>query len=410
MHVMCSRIVLLSIIVISILGFVAHAQTFGVIYNFTGQNDGAYPEAGVTVDRAGNLYCTTEMGGTSNRGTACKLTRAGSGWTFKSLYSFGGPPDASAPIARVVIGPDGALYGTTEFGGHNCGGNAGCGTVYKLQPHSGVCTTVLCPWMETLLYVFNGDSDGANPGYGDLVFDAAGNIYGTTFFGGSNANGVVFELKRSGNNWTENPIYTFAPPGGLNPYSGVMFDSAGNLYGTTSSGGSGYGTVYKLSPSGEGWSGTTLYSFQLASSGGNPYGGVIVDSLDNLYGGTSAGGPGSGGTVYELTSSGGTWSFSLLYGLTGTLYQPGMYSNLTMDAAGNLYGTAEKDGANSVGTIFKLTPSGGGYTYTSLHDFSGESDGAYPVGGVSIDASGNLYGTAKQGGAHGYGVIWQITP
>jgi len=389
----------------------AQAQTFTVIYNFTGGNDGAYPQAGVTVDRAGNLYCTASQGGTSNRGSVCKLTHQGSGWTFKSLYSFAGPPDASAPIARTVIAPDGSLYGTTEFGGRNCGGGVGCGTVYRLQPPPGFCRNVLCPWTETVIYRFSGGGDGANPGYGDLAFDAAGNMYGTTFYGGTNAQGVVFKLAPSGGNWTESAIHMFAGPDGVNPFSGVTLDSAGNLFGTTNSGGAnGYGTVYELTPSGTGWTESTLYSFQLAGSGGSPYGGVVLDSAGNIYGGTSNGGTGNGGTIYELTPSGGSWTFNLLYSLTGNSYQPGLYDNLARDAAGNLYGTTRNDGANGLGSVFKLSPEGGGWVYTSLHDFTGGSDGANPIGGVSFDANGNLFGTAKAGGAHGYGVIWEITP
>jgi len=389
----------------------APAQSFSVVYSFTGGGDGGYPLAGVTVDRSGNLYCTTSAGGTSNRGAACKLTRQGSGWTYKNLYSFAAGSDASTPIARAVFGPDGTLYGATEFGGRNCGGNAGCGTVYRLQPPPGVCKTSLCFWTETILYRFSGGSDGANPGYGDVVYDASGNLYGTTFYGGINAQGVVFKLTRSGNSWTESVIHTFTGPDGINPFSGLTADSAGNFYGTTNAAGaSGYGTVYELSPSGGNWTENTLYSFALASSGGNPYGGVIVDSTGNLFGATSAGGTGNGGTVYELAQSGGGWTFDLLYSFSGNTYQPGSYGNLAQDAAGNLYGTTRNDGANGVGSIFKLTPSGSGWTYTSLHDFTGGSDGGNPYGNLAFDADGNLFGTAKVGGAHGFGVVWEITP
>jgi len=405
----CAALVGIMLFVVLVVAPLAQAQTFQVIYNFSGTTDGANPLAGVTVDNGGNLYCTTSMGGTVNRGTVCRLTHNGSEWTLKSLYSFAGPPDASVPIAPVVIGPDGSLYGTTEFGGENCGGNAGCGTVYRLQPPVGACKTVLCPWLETIVYKFTGGSDGANPGYGDVVFDAAGNLYGTTYFGGNNAQGVVFKLTHSGGSWTESAIHTFEGPDGINPFSGVTFDSAGNLYGTTNLGGANNsGTVYELlSPN---WTESTLYSFQASTSGGTPYGGVIFDSAGNLYGGTSSGGTGNGGTVFELTPSGGSWSFDLLYNLTGTSYQPGVYSNLVRDASGNLYGTTKYDGANGAGSVFKLTPSGGDWVYSSLHDFTGGTDGANPIGAPIFDANGNLFGTAKNGGAHGDGVVWEITP
>ena len=388
----------------------AQAQTYQVIYNFSGGLDGAYPQAGLT-ERGGTLYGTANQGGSFNRGTVFKLAHSGSGWIFSPLYSFTGRGDGSAPIAGVVFGHDGTIYGTTEFGGQNCG--VGCGTVFHLRPPVSVCKSALCPWTETVLYQFSGSSDGANPGYGDLTFDQAGNIYGTTVFGGVNAQGVVYELTPSGGGWTERAIHTFTGPrnDGANPYSSVVFDPAGNLYGTTFLGGAGgYGTVFQLTPSGSGWTENILYSFQDSSDGGQPFGGVVLDNAGNLYAATSTGGSGNGGTVYELAHSGGGWTFGVLYSFTGLGDQPGPNGSLTMDAAGNLYGTTTKDGAQGAGTVFKLTPSGGGWTETDLYDFPGGSQGGVPYGSVLIDASGNLYGTASQGGTHGYGVIWEITP
>jgi uncharacterized repeat protein (TIGR03803 family) len=388
----------------------AQAQTYQLLYNFTGGPDGAYPQAGLTMDRTGNLYGTAYEGGGSNRGTVFKLARKGSGWVFSSLYSFTGQLDGGAPIARVVFGPNGSLYGTTEFGGRNCG--EGCGTVFNLKPSPTRCTTVLCPWSETVIYRFSGSSDGANPGYGDLTFDSSGHIYGTTFFGGNNADGVVYKLTPSNGSWTESAIHLFNGSGdGANPYSSVIFDAAGDLYGTAYSGGAnGYGTVFELTPSGSNWTEDTLHAFQSTSDGGNSIGGVVFDNAGNLYGATSGGGPGSGGTVYELTPSGGAWTLSLLYSFVSSGYLPGPYASLTMDTAGNLYGTTTKDGAHGLGSVFKLTPSNGSWTETDLYDFASGSKGSVPYGSVLIDASGNLYGTASAGGANGYGVVWEITP
>jgi uncharacterized repeat protein (TIGR03803 family) len=387
----------------------AQAQTYQVIYNFTGGQDGAYPEAGLT-ERGANLYGTAYQGGSFNRGTVFQLSHNGSRWIFNQLYSFTGRADGGAPIARVVFGRDGTIYGTTEFGGLNCG--AGCGTVFHLTPPTTVCTTVYCPWTETVLYHFRGSNDGANPGYGDVTFDQAGNIYGTTFFGGVNSQGVVYELMPSGGGWTEHVIHLFSGSSdGENPYSSVVFDEGGNLYGTTFAGGAlGYGTVFQLTPSGSGWVEITLHAFQSSTDGGQPFGGVLLDNIGNLYAATSSGGPGSGGTVYQLMPSDGSWTFDLLYSFIGSAYLPGPYDSLTMDAAGNLYGTTTKDGAHGAGSVFKLTRSAGGWTETDLYDFPGGSQGAVPYGSVLIDASGNLYGTASQGGASGYGVIWEITP
>jgi uncharacterized repeat protein (TIGR03803 family) len=387
----------------------AQAQTYSVIYNFTRGTDGAFPEAGLTTDKAGSLYGTAYQGGSSDRGTVFKLAHKGSGWVLSPLYSFTGRTDGSAPIARVVFGSNGSLYGTTEFGGRNCG--EGCGTVFNLKPSASACKAALCPWTETVIYSFSGSSDGANPGFGDLTFDKTGHIYGTTYFGGSNAQGVVYELTPSGGSWTESAIYLFTGgKDGANPYSSVIFDQAGNLYGTAYGGGAGHGTIFQLTSSGSGWSENTLYAFQGANDGGTPFGGLVWDSAGTLYGATSTGGTGGGGTVYELASSGGGWSFDVIGSFAGSAYLPGPYDSLTMDTAGNLYGTTFKDGAHSAGSVFKLTPSGGGWTLTDLYDFTGGKDGGLPYGSVLVDANGNLYGTASQGGANGYGVVWELTP
>jgi len=267
-------------------------------------------------------------------------------------------------------------------------------------------------WAETVLYRFSGFRDGANPGFGDLTFDQAGHIYGTTFFGGSNAQGVVFELTPSNGSWTENAIYLFTGSSdGGNPYSSVVFDKAGNLYGTAFAGGAySYGTVFQLTPSGSGWGENTLCAFQDSTDGGSPFGGLVFDNAGNLYGASSGGGPGGGGTLYQLMPSNGSWTFGVVYSLIGSAYLPGPYDSLTMDAAGNLYGTTTKDGAHGAGSVFKLMPFSGGWAETDLYDFASGSEGAVPYGSVLIDANGNLYGTASQGGANGHGVIWEITP
>src|ERR1035437_1017268 len=207
------------------------------------------------------------------------------------------------------------------------------------------------------------------------------------------------------------------------PQSGVIFDSAGNLYGTTQGGGTGgCGTVYELSPSSSGWTEKVLYNFQcgFSSDGQYPIGGLIFDAAGNLYGTTNFAGANNGGTVFELSPlGGGNWTFHLLYSLSynGTfdflLYGP--TGTLAMDSSGSLYGTTVMDGAFGGGSVFKLTPSHGGWTYTSLHDFGGGSDGGNPFGNVVLDASGNVYGTAGVGGLSGCeglgcGVVWKITP
>ena len=400
----------------------ARAQTYQVIHNFTGGKDGLIPETGLTIDKAGNLYGTTIAGGGAGGGygTVFKLTHKNSGWVFTPLYSFAGGNDGADPQARVVFGPDGSLYGTTAEGGggNGCGGQ-GCGTVFRLRPASTACKTALCPWSETVLYKFTGALDGGEP-YGAVTFDKAGNIYGTTAQGGPQSGncflgscGTVYKLTPANGSWTESVLYSFAGGNdGQWPVGSVIFDGAGNLYGSTNGGGPyggsyGYGTVFQLAPSGSGWAENILYAFHGGSDGQAPLDSPILDESGNLYGTNAGGGTGGGGTVYQLTPSNGNWTLTTLYGFTGSA---GPYGGVIMDAAGNLYGTTQLDGAYGQGSAFKLTPSSGSWTYTSLHDFTGGSDGGLPGCTLTFDASGNLYGTTTEGGANQYGVVFEITP
>jgi uncharacterized repeat protein (TIGR03803 family) len=331
------------------------------------------------------------------------------------LYVFTIASKGVIPYSTLVIGRDGKLYGTTAFGGIGpclAYGHTGCGTVFTLQNPVSFCHTSYCPWIETPLYKFSGGADGSNPYGGALVFDQAGNIYGTTY-GGGTGSGVVYKLTPAGSGWTESVLYTFAGGSdGASPWAGVTLDQAGNLYGTTAAGGAfGGGTVYELSPSGSGWTKRTLHSFQQQQDGGNPYAGVILDPAGNLYGATQYGGSGGGGTVFEMSPSGDSWIFTTLYSFIGSGggHAKGPVADLVMDAGGNLYGTTGGDGTYRFGSVFKLTHGGGGWTYTSLHDFTGGSDGNLPRSNLVFDGSGNLYSTAY-GGVDGNGVVFQITP
>jgi len=381
--------------------FTQLSLSYKVLHTFTGGQDGSYPSAGLTLNGAGNLYGTAFNGG----GTVYQLKKKGG--TFNLLHNFAGG-DGNGPTARVVFGSNGTLYGTTHGGGLNYG------TTFNLRPFPSVCKTALCPWMETVLYSFAGSPDGDGPGLGDLIFDQAGNIYGTTVNGGANDLGAVFEMSPSGSGWTESVLYSFSGSDGAHPENGVIFDNAGNLYGTTLDGGvGGYGTVFELTPSGSGWTEKVLYSFQNGSDGSHPVAGLIFDQSGNLYGATSNGGTGGGGAVFELTPSGNSWTYSLVYSFIGGA-NCGPEASLVMDGAGNLYGTTVCDGVNKAGSVFKLTPSGPPWIYTSQHEFTGGSDGGNPISNVVFDANGNLYGTASEGGSgcapNGCGVVWEITP
>ncbi len=398
----------------------AHAQTFTVIHSFNGAQDGMYPEDGVTIDGAGNVYGTTSIGGSGTScyegcGAAFKLTHRDSTWLLTPLHEFIGGGDGGNPVARLIVGPDGTLFGTTSQGGGSGCGGIGCGTVFNLRPPARAVGNILGGFTETVIYRFSGGSDGGSPRGADLIFDHAGNLYGTTLFGGGGSCqdgcGTVFKLTRSGGNWTESVIHSFGQSGdGMIPWAGVIFDHAGNLYGTTTNGGTyGQGTVYQLTPSGSGYTEQVLYSFHGPTDGGLPYGGVIMDSAGDLYGTTCCDGPSGGGTAFELNRSQG-WAFSVL----ATFPVDGSEGSLVMDAAGNLYGTTFEGGGFGFGSVFKLTPSGGGWTYSLLHSFCAGgwpcSDGAFPPSGLAFDNAGNLYGTTADGGATGGGVVFQITP
>ncbi len=390
----------------------AQAQTFTVIHAFTGAEDGASPWAGLTMDRAGILYGTTTK---AVAGTVFQLKPTNGNWilnTLQNSYSVN-PRDVRFPLGRVVFGPDGTLYGTTLYGG------SGYGTVYNLRPPTTDCKSSICPWTETILYSFTGGADGNGPYQVDPVFDQAGNLYGTTEFGGTDGQGVVFKLTPFAGGWTESVIYSFSGDGS-EPASGVTLDSAGNLYGATIAGGRyDEGIIYQLVPSGSGWDARILYTFQGGTDGEDPFGALIFDGSGNLYGtasgGHGAGGP--GGTVFKLSpAGGGSWTFSLVYSLSGPKPGCGPSGPLSMDATGNLYDTTTCDGADLNGSVFKLTSNQGRWTYSSLHDFTGDSDGGAPLGGVALDANDNVYGTASQGGnpsdcsGNGCGLIWEITP
>ena len=388
---------------------VAQAQTYKVIHDFTGGIDGSFPQAGLAMDRAGNLYGTASEGGNAGFGTAFRLVHSGSKWIFYPIYSFKGGYDGGNPLGPLTIGPDGAFYGTTLDGGSSaCGGD--CGVVFRLRPPATAPPSAFTPWDETVLYAFTG-LDGSEPVYPQLLFDQAGNLYGTTQFGGSNQGGAVFELTPSGGGWTEKVLYGgFIGNGasGSQPYSGVVMDSAGNLYGTTSiSGSGGDGVVYELSPTQYGWVQTILHSFRNGSDGGLSYGGLVMDQAGNLYGGTVSGGTGDCGVIYELSPSNGGWTFAPIYNLPPC--GGGPFETLTIDASGDIYGTAYADGAGGGGMVFKLSKSNGTWTLTDLHDFSFHTE-YFPYGAVTVGANGNLYGTASGGGAYGHGVVWEITP
>ena len=337
-----------------------------VLHTFSGGYDGANSRATLIIDAAGNLYGTTTAGGdlTACRGFGCgvvfKLSpQSGGTWTETVLYAFvGGTKDGTSPSPNLTFDNAGNLYGTTKFGGSSAYctlAYPGCGTAFKLSPTSSG------PWKETIMRAFSGGNDGAEPGAG-LTLDAAGNLYGTTEFGGPQGDGVVYRLSpTSGGRWQETVLYQFGTlsTDGFAPLSMLIFDAAGNLYGTTAEGfgSSSWGTVFELSPTTSfAWQETQLHVFAVTSTDGIfPGAGVVFDSAGNLWGTTtsSLSGPGA---VFKLSpSSGGTWAESTFLFNNTDGYEP--TSGLILDASGNLYGTTVSGGANNAyGVAFQIVP------------------------------------------------------
>lgn len=398
------------------------AQTFTVLHFFTKGPDGAYPLA-VVVDRGGNLYGDATGGGQDTYscpeggcGTIFKLSQKNGSWLLSTLYSFDGDPDGAGP-GMLAMASDGSLYASVFVVNRTP-------RTIRLQPPLQPCRSVQCYWTYTTIYNFTGAENGAAPNQGPLTFDAAGNIYGVTSNGGipgcNNGNnncGTVYELVKSGSTYNLNFLYLFSGPDGAlpGPYEGLLLDRAGNIYGTTVYGGPtrNYGTVFELQNTGSGWSENLLYAFSHDNDdqGRYPYAGLISDSNGNLYGTTSIGGPNSGGTAFELFNP-GAWNFSVIYPFMAHDGDAGgSVGALTLGPDGSLYGATSTDGIYNKGTIFKLTYQNGSWNYHSLHDFrGGDNDGESPTGNLVFDTQGNLYGTTLGGGEYNGGTVWEITP
>ncbi len=422
----------------------AWAQPYKTLYTFVGDASGQFP-SGVIFDQAGNLYGTTGEGGggpcDDGCGLAYKLTpNADGSWAESVLYTFcsvGGCADGFYPYAGLTLDQSGNLYGETYLGGGAAG--CDCGTVFELTPSSNGS------WTEKVIYHFTDGADGGLP-IGGLIFDQAGNLYGTTY-GGGIGYGVIFELTPNADgSWTEKVLHNSKGAGGESPLNATLiFDHAGNLYGTASGGdskscgdGEGCGVVFELSPNSDGsWEEKVLHRFT-GADGAFPGAGVIFDQAGNLYGTTEEGGnptqcvdEGVGcGAIFQLIpNADGSWKETILHHFTGGKDGGLSFAPLIFDKSGNLYGTTEVGGkpklcagdgfSGGCGVVFKLQPnSKGGWNETVLHRFV-RDPGAYPQAGVIFDAAGNLYGTT-QGDSNGcsdirpcrntFGSVFEITP
>jgi len=392
--------------------------------------------------------------------TCTLASGAGAISTEKVIYAFTGQSDGSDPSSPLTLDGQGNLYGEAS------GGNGGYGVVFKLAP------SLNGQWKEVPYYSFEGGSNGAYPtggivpdpngtffgvtagggaysegtvfeliptsvrqsivlysfqeesNYGNnpnsLIRDQAGNLYGTTLTGGSQGLGTVFELSpSSGGRWTYQEIFTFTYGGsyaqyGAYPYGALTMDAAGNLYGTTFEGGVyGDGAVFELSNTSHGWKESLLYNFTGGDNGDGPLAGVSFDSQGNLYGTTLYGGQDEVGTVFQLTPTRGAWVHQVLHSFTGGLDGGSpYYGSLALDAAGNLFGTTKYGGDAQLGTVFKLARGrrSDKWKETVLHSFTGAPDGVNPIFGLVLDPAGNLYGTTPAGGTDDFGVVFEITP
>ena len=366
------------------------AQSFNVIHNFTGGTDGANPLNGLMMGAAGNMYGATSAGGAYNNGTIFRVEPQG---LFQTIYAFQGGTDGASPQGFLIEDSAGRLYGTTTYGGA-----FGGGTVFRIANNT-----------KTILHNFGSGSDGSQPLSG-LVFDSAGNLYGTTSAGGAHGNGTVFMLSPRGILWGETVLYSFGTgTDGAVPYAAVALDSAGDVLGTTSAGGtSGYGTVFELSKANS-WAESIVHNFTNQDDGAVPYAGLIADGLGNFYGAATEGGIQGGGSIFELTPSGSGWDFNAFQSLPGSGIS-GTFRNLMMSSSGTIYATTHCDGEYDAGTVYQLVPAvGGGWTYTLLYTFTGGSDGLYSYSNLVMFAN-RLYGTTNQGGVYGKGVVFAVLP
>jgi uncharacterized repeat protein (TIGR03803 family) len=407
-----------------------------VLHTFVDKSDGYGPGGGLTFNAKGDLFGTASFGRetASADGTVFELTpNASSGFTFRTIHGFSqANGDGGNPSSAVVFDSQGNLYGTTPNGG------AGCGIVYELSPP----TAAGEEWTETILYEFRGggigqpSNDGCNPS-GRLIFDKAGDLFGGTFNGGgglnnlfcSNGCGTTYKLHLANGKWRETILHRFTgegTPDGENPAGSLAFDKAGNLWGATAFGGAGNsstcgdpnggvgmcGSVFELTPNADGtWTESTLYSFVDASTGWNPFSGVILDQAGDLVGTTENGGSALQGTVFAVTpEAGGQATERLIHEFSGETDGTFPQSGLTADAAGNLYGVVtggggaafvcKENSGGGCGIVYKLTPgSDGAWTETILYTFLGGADGALPSDDrLALGANGEIFGSAGAAG------------
>jgi len=413
-------------------GTLRAASNEQVIHTFGSGSDGQEPLSGLVSDSLSNLYGTTLAGGEYDAGTVFELSPSEAGWNEKVIYNFEG--DRGYPKATLVLDGEGNLFGTTS------GGGVCCGYVFELSPKPDGS------WREKVIYKFVG---GLYDGYlpvGTLVFDAAGNLYGATTWGGNptckvggfTGCGTVFKLtpKKNGKIWRETILHFFDQKSGQ-PGAGVIVDAAGTLYGTTPMGGTskacyqGCGTVFELKRVGGRWRETTIFNVQGGGNGSSPTGSLLRDASGNLYGALYKGGNGSG-LIFRLVPRVGRWQESVVYTFCtlNNCADGGSPVGLSSDSHGNIYGATFGGGTagdfscgqypSPCGTVFKVVPSKNGWRESVLYSFPQyQDDGMFPQAEVLVETGGTVYGTTFGGGGGtectfgaygGCGTVFEIAP
>jgi uncharacterized repeat protein (TIGR03803 family) len=410
--------VFLIVAALTVLSGVAWATTrYQTLHRFN-HRDGDLVFAGLIFDGAGNLFGTTMEGGDFNDGVVFKLTpNADGSWTYSELYSFTGGMDGAVPFSGVVMDGVGNLYGAASGGGAHKGG-----VIFKLSQ------TPAGAWAETTIYSFNVTGKDGNIPESTLIFDAMGNLYGTTREGGDltcgngTGCGVVFKLAQNADgSRTESVLHRFSAGGdGAFPnfYAGLTLDQAGALYGATLQGGGGVscegtgcGVIFKMTSNADGsWRESVVYRFDWYRDGGSPSG-VILDGSGNLYGSVGVDSLGSGGNVFELTPGPhGVWQHVILHEFSAPGDGIGPLAPLVFDKKGKLYGTTYQGGSHNWGIVFELEEdSNGRWTELILHNFH-DRPGVWPVAPLIFDPVGNLFGTSSGDNSISFGSVFEIVP
>jgi len=402
-----TAIVMAAILTFAVAG--AQAQTFTTIYNFSGGADGSSPWDGLALDQAGHLFGMTTYGGTGENGwgVVFEMQRTNGNWKESVIHNFDNSDGCCPFFNTPVFDGKGNLYGATSSNG------PGYGAAFRLTPHSDG------KWTEKILHIFGGGSDGISPSSG-VVFDSQGNLYGVTSAGGGKGCaefagcGTVYELSPvADGSWKERVLHRFTGGNDGGGPNAVAIDKEGRVYGTGNTGGTGNGAgvAFQFVHSAQGWKFKVIHNF--GSSGAYPLGPLALDALGNIYGTESVGGTFGAGEVFELIrprTITGVWKEKTLYSFTGGSDGGNPTSGVSFDKSGNLYGTTSGGDVGGGGSVFKLKHSQGAWTFVLLHDFTGGNDGDSPYAGVVFDSTGTLYGTTTnvQSGAY-WGTVYEIT-